>query len=70
MLIASAKTVSAPKLDQTGGSTDLSEDKTHAMQETPIPYLGHIKAVISSLIEPSAVHRVASLNYERLVRSL
>ena len=42
MLIASAKTVSEPKLDQTGGSTDLSEDKTHAMQETPIPNTGLI----------------------------
>ena len=42
MLIASAKTVSEPKLDQTGGSIDLSEDKTHAMQETPIPNTGLI----------------------------
>ena len=50
MLIASAKTVSEPKLDQTGGSTDLSGDKTHAMQEIPIPYLDHIESVISSLI--------------------
>ena len=42
MLIASDKTVSEPKLDQTGGSTDLSGDKTHAIQETPIPNPGLI----------------------------
>ena len=42
MLIASDKAVSEPKLDQTGGSTNLSEDKTHAMQETPIPNPGLI----------------------------